>query len=862
MPVYSRLRPPALLRLAQLLLPLALASAPGAQAQVFFGGGAQATVAASGLSAPEGVGADEFGNLYIADTGNNRVVRIAYTGAQTTVLSGTVLGLPLKAPYAVVADKSGNFYVADSGNNRVLKITRGGAASAVGTGLKNPSGLQVDYAEDVFIADTGNNRIEMVTAAGVQSDIIPRTDSPAGMPLSGPTGISFEDSDFLFENGVYTLIGLTIVVADTGNNRLVSVFYGGGQENRYASGGTGLKSPKGVAYYDQSIYAADTGNNRLFYLPPPESNPDINSTQVQVGTGVSSPGGMAADGSGNLYIADTANNRIVKMQPGSVDFGSVLKGAASTRTLTYVFDSDTTLSATMPIEFLSPGAPASDFSNANTGTCKAGTYDAGASCTVNAVFKPTLPGERMGAVELVDTSGTVVNKLYVHGVGIAPQIVYDPGVQTTIASGLGDALGLAVDGSGNVYIADTLNNQIDMVTPAGVMSTLASVIRPEGLAIDGAGDLYTIGFDVDFDRNDIMRVTPAGVVKGTGLDVSGPVGVAIDGQGTLYIADQFFEGLRIDFQQLDSAYAVTGGFTPMAVAVDDAGNFYVVDGTNWLVWKYTPGAEWSMVGSGYNRPRDVAVDVDGNVYVADFGNDRVVKVTPDGVQSTVGSGLIQPTRVTLDSAGNIYISDSGHHSVVKINRAAAPKLAFASTEVGKTSGDSPKEVTLENIGNAVLTFPVPSTGKNASISAGFTLGGATTCPDLSSSSKAATLAAGSTCSYEISFAPTAAGSIAGSLAMTDNDLNVSNAKQTITLSGKATAAAVKVTWTAPAPIAAGAVLGPAQLDATAGVPGKFVYSPGAGTKLAKGTHTLTATFTPADTDKYKTATAKVDLVVQ
>ena len=862
MPVFSKLGPLALLRVLRTMLPVALVFALGARAQVFFGGGAQATVAASGLSAPEGVGADQFGNLYIADTGNNRVVRIAYTGVQTTVLSGTVLNLPLKAPNAVAADDLGSFYVADSGNNRVLKVTRSGAVSTVGTGLKDPSGVLVDYAADVLIADTGNNRIEIVTAAGVQSDIVPSSDLPAGMPLSGPTGISFEDSDFLFEGGTYSLIGLTLVIADTGNNRLVGVFYGGGQENRYTAGGAGLKSPRGVAYSGQAIFASDSGNNRLFFLPP-YSNPYINPTQIQVGTGVSSPGGIATDGSGNLYIADTANNRIVKMQTESADFVAVEKGASAARTLTFVFASQTTLSATTPVEFLSPGAPTSDFKNANTGTCAATTYAAGASCTVNAVFKPTLAGERSGAVELVDTTGTFVNKVYVHGVGIAPQIVYDPGVQTTIASGLGDPLGIAVDGTGNVYIADTLNNRIDKVTPAGVMATLAAVTQPQGLAIDGAGDLYTIGFDVNFDRNDILRVTSAGIVKGTGIDVSDPVGITVDGQGNFYIADQFFGGVMVVFQPYyDTEYAITGGFIPKAVAVDDAGNFYVVDGTNWLVWKHTPDGEWSTVGSGYNRPQDVAVDVDGNVFVADFGNDRVVKVTPDGVESTVGAGLIQPIRVTLDSAGNIYIADSGNHRVVKIDRGAPPKLSFASTQVGKTSSDSPKEVTLENFGNAALTFPAPSTGRNASISAGFTLGGATTCPELSSSSSAATLAAGNTCAYAIGFTPTAAGAIAGSLAMTDNNLNVSSAKQTIALSGKATAAAVKVSWTTPAPIAAGAVLTVKQLDATASVPGKFAYSPAAGTKLAKGTHTLTTTFTPTDMDKYKKTTAKVDLIVK
>jgi len=305
-----------------------------------------------------------------------------------------------------------------------------------------------------------------------------------------------------------------------------------------------------------------------------------------------------------------------------------------------------------------------------------------------------------------------------------------------------------------------------------------------------------------------------------------------------------------------------GGFEPTAVAIDGSENVYIVDSTDWLVWEVTPAGTWSTVGSGYNRPKGVAIDSGGNVFVADFGNNRVVKVTPDGVQSTVGSGFDGPSAVAVDSMGNVYVTDLGDGRLFKIDRSTPPSLRFASTAVGKTSSDSPKEFTVENIGNAALTFPVPSTGGNASLSANFTFGSATTCPELTSSSSPAALAAATSCVYAVSFAPAAAGSISGSLVLTDDNLNVANAKQTITLSGTATAEAVKVTWPAPAPIAAGTALTAKQLDATASVPGKFTYSPAAGAKPARGTVKLTATFTPTDAAKYKPTAASVNLVVQ
>jgi hypothetical protein len=89
--------------------------------------------------------------------------------------------------------------------------------------------------------------------------------------------------------------------------------------------------------------------------------------------------------------------------------------------------------------------------------------------------------------------------------------------------------------------------------------------------------------------------------------------------------------------------------------------------------------------------------------------------------------------------GNVYIADYYNNRVVKLDYADAPSLSIASTAVGQTSTDSPQTVTLTNIGNAALTFPVPAMGLNPSIATGFTLGNSSTCPQFSSSSSPATL---------------------------------------------------------------------------------------------------------------------------
>jgi hypothetical protein len=213
----------------------------------------------------------------------------------------------------------------------------------------------------------------------------------------------------------------------------------------------------------------------------------------------------------------------------------------------------------------------------------------------------------------------------------------------------------------------------------------------------------------------------------------------------------------------------------------------------------------NTVGSGISYPAGVAVDGSGNVFVADNGNNAVKEIVAVGgvvssssTVNTVGSGFSNPEGVAVDGSGNVFVADAGLNEVKEIDLSDPPSLSFASTEVGSTSSDSPQTVTIANSGNAPLTFPVPATGNNPSIAANFTLNssGGTTCPLLTSTSSAGTLLSGSTCTLPISFTPTTFGTISGSLALTDTNLNASSsgyATQSIPLSGTATGATVTLT---------------------------------------------------------------------
>lgn len=267
------------------------------------------------------------------------------------------------------------------------------------------------------------------------------------------------------------------------------------------------------------------------------------------------------------------------------------------------------------------------------------------------------------------------------------------------ANGTGSAarfnhpFGLAIDKSGNLYVADQGNDLIRMIAPGAVVTTLAGMVgvkgsansvdslssfnAPFGVATDTLGNVYV----ADAGNNVIRLISPAGQVStfaGTGIagsvdgvdtaSFNSPMGVATDKAGNVYVADYENDLIRkISPAGVVSTIAGKAGVPgyvdgldtaarfnlPEALAVDGAGNIYVADNGNNLIRKITPsGQVTTFAGSGnagnangvgkqasFNSPFGIALDGTGNVYVADAGNNLIRKITPAGVVSTfAGSG--------------------------------------------------------------------------------------------------------------------------------------------------------------------------------------------------------------------------------
>jgi sugar lactone lactonase YvrE len=824
-------------------------SPAGAQTAHF--SGAQSIVAATGLSNPQGIALDASGNVYIADPGNNRVLK--ETLSSGSYVESTVASSGLNLPTGVAVDTSGNVFIADTANNRILKETPSGAGYTESvvqtTGLNYPLGLAVDPGDNLVITDSGNARVvkETYSAGSYTQSVV----------LSGPSwpdGVAIDASGDLYICAPYD--ARVIKLTPDGNAYTVTTNID-----------IGTIQPEGVAVDAAgNVYIADGNSNRV--LKEAFTGGDYPYTQsVLESSGLSKPQAIAIDSSGSLYFNNPTAGVIYKLSQSVGNLATTAVGQPGAP-LSMVFAFDAAGSIGTPA-VVTQGIAKLDYADAGTGTCTTNgsshSYAPGDSCTVDVTFTPKMPGARYGAAMLTSGAGGVIATGYLQGVGLGPQVNFPAGVQSSLT--LPNTTGLyalAVDAAENLYITKAIvaydpDNAVLKETWNGsgyTESVIATGLGyPTGIAVDGAGNVYI----ADQDNYTVYKETPynGGYSQSIVDNTLGTVGgIAVDGSGNVYIARG---GIGIEKETLSNGtYArseIFYTFFASTIAVDVAGNLYFADGSDSKLLKETPsgnGYVESTIISGYD-PFRFAVDSVGNVF---FNNGAVIfKETPSGggyVQSIAAVASLKENDdiagLAVDQTGNLWYTDSGGDSRMaslwKIDVADPPSLSFASTASGATSSDSPQTVTLANAGNAALTFPIPASGNNPSITPGFTLNdnAASTCPVVGSgASTPGTLAAGASCALAISFVPTALGPVSGSLVLTDN---APNATQTIALQGTGQQGVPAITWAAPSAVSYGTALSSAQLNATAAVPGTFQYNPPAGTVLGAGTQILTASFTP------------------
>ncbi len=658
------------------------------------------------LSAPLGTvwspALDGQGNLYFADSYNNVVVRLSPNGTLILVAGNSHAGFSgdggpanaaaLNFPTGVAVDSAGNLYIADAGNYRIRKVSGGTITTVAGSGgagfygdggpapsagFNRPIGIALDSAGNLYVADDANGRIRKVsggtitTVAGGGSQGLGDGGPATSASLAHPQAVAVDSAGNLYiaeGRRIREVSGGTITtVAGNGN----CCFSGDGGPAIDAE----FNDPAGVAVdLSGNLYIADSGNNRVR-----EVSGGIITTLVGNGTdgfsgdggtparaSLNGPDGVAVDAAGELFIADSYNERIRKVS------GGVITTVAGTGGGTFWGDGGTAASAGL----LNPHGVAVDL----TGNLYIADYG----------------NNRVRKV----SGGTITT---VAGNGVAG--FSGDGGPATSAS-LNDPQGVAVDSAGNLYIADMINARIRRVS-GGTITTVA------GGGSQGLGD-----------------GGPA-----TNASLSGPTGVAVDSAGNLYIGDSWNNRIRkVSGGTIttvagngNQGFSGDGGPATSAtlgglggVAVDSAGNIYIADWGNSRIREVSGGTITTVAGGGnqglgdggpatsasLGGPSGVAVDSAGNLYIADTWDNGIRKVSGGTIMTVAGNGytgfwgdggpaigaaLNGPQGVAVDSAGNPYIADTGNNRirevlVVPASFQVSPAALSFSTAAGVVPG--------------------------------------------------------------------------------------------------------------------------------------------------------------------------------
>ena len=774
-----------MLRFISLLAGASIALAQQYSISTVAGGAPPATPAAAAsvsIGQPGRVALDASGNLYFS--ASNCVFKIGANGTVTLVAGnsragfsgdgGLAVNAQLNAPQGIAFDPNGNIYIADSRNNRIRQVSQGiittfagtgaispgGGPSAYGDGgpatsaqLHLPMGVSVDHNFNVYIADTGDNTIREVTTDGnigtIAGDSFPSYQGNAGLAikaeLHGPEDVAVDSSG-------------NIYIADT-QNAYVRKITTDGNINFIAGDGSigytgdagaatsaGLVAPFALALDSSgNVYFAENGDSRIRKI-------DAKSLDISTVAGNGTPGfagdgsdatkaelnyptGVAVDSAGNLYIADSLNCRIRKVASG----GSISTFAGN-GTFSYSGDGGAATQAQL---------------NTPQGVAVDTSFNVYIADTLNNVVRKVSP------------NGTISNFAGNGGAGSSGD-----GSAATSAQ-LHGPEGLAVDAAGNLFIADTLNAKVRRVSAAsGVITTVAGsgtpgsggdgsaatsaqLNLPIGVAVDSSGNVYI----ADFGNSRVRKVSASGATIGTvagngstgysgdggpavKAQLNGPQGVAVDAAGNLYIADTENNAIR----EVTSAgliatvagngiagYSGDGGQAtsaqvgnPVGVAVDAAGDIFTVDASNRVRQVYPNGLIATIAGNGspgytgdgglatqaqLNAPSAIALFGNGlqpmgAVYVADTANNAVRllqyagnglgvnavangasfilgAVAPGEVVAIWGSGLgpAKLTQYQLDPTSGLVGTSLAGTSVI-IGGTPAPILYTSATQIG------------------------------------------------------------------------------------------------------------------------------------------------------------------------------------
>jgi streptogramin lyase len=577
---------------------------------------------------PAALALDGAGNLYVSDY--NTVRKISAQGMVSTIAgsartcgdqAGAGAAALLCYPFALAADGAGNVYVADDSGGTVWRIDSTGSMTAYSTSFSCINSLaSLNSKQLLYVGDSCGNAGAIMTldtaAPGAPALFANITGPIAGLSFDAAGNVNVANDTTIQQvtaagTAVSTLAGTSSMPGSADGQgaaaRFGCLIYPFGDDLLGSVGAVSIATlPSGISYvtdYCHSTIRAVTaaGNVTTF-----AGAADVTGAIDQPGVNARffSPSAVVADAGGNLYVADYYNGLIRKI---------------------------------------------------STTTGVVGTY-----------------------------AGQEPHSGYTDGAAAQAAFKYP--------------FGVVADSAGNLYVTDTYNYVIRKITPAGVVSTVAGIpgvagyldgpgtaakfALPQGIAIDTAGNLYV----ADNLNGDVRMITPAGVVSTVAGLLNQPTGVAVDATGNVYITD------RAGVSKLDaSAHTLTKVVLKNATAIIVApdGTLYVTAYTtinSGAVYSMAPTASaFTVLASGFSyRLPGLILGGDGNLYVSDLNNSVIKQVTPSGTVTTVAgvpdlpmgtapgglpAKINAPSGLALLGNGNsvsLAVVDSFEHAILKV----------------------------------------------------------------------------------------------------------------------------------------------------------------------------------------------------
>ena len=646
---------------------------------------------------PPGVTADQSGNVYVADFGNRRIRKIVISSGLVTsiagngtsaVVDGTGTDAQFHVPWDLCVMRAGYLLVADRDKHVIRKVTPSGVVTTVfgqsgvygsanGTGtsatLWAPNSIVEAPNGNIYVTES-SGKIKLISKFSIEPAL------PAGLTLDPSTGTISGTPTATVAPKLYT-----VTASNSGGTSTFAITIGISGAPTVASNTVSGLSSNGATI--EGTVNAGGNTTTAMYLK-------ISTDQAVVdagnGTTVSSISSSASGYSSSPLLVNltglSASTTYYYRLYATNSFGT---GNSETKSFS-------TTSAPPSISY---GSLAYTFS-------------------VGAAIAPMTLTNTGGAVEIMQVNPFAgSDRGYADGVGAAANF-FNPS-------------GVATDASGNVYVSDNNNQLIRKITPTRDVTTFAGSVAgfdegtgasakfnyPKGIAVDGTGNVYV----ADEMNHRIRKITPTGDVTtlagsdqgqadGTGAAAkfNSPKAVAVDASGYVYVSDS--RNNRIcKISPSGEVTTLAGGYrsgfldgpgnsarfnNPGGLAVDGSGNVYVADISNHLIRKITPEGVVSTLagdatagfadGTGtaakFYFPMGVAVDGNGNIYVADMSNNRIRKITPAGEVMTIagkassgtsnGAGSSArfngPWGVALDGIGNLYVADMYNNRIRKI----------------------------------------------------------------------------------------------------------------------------------------------------------------------------------------------------